>query len=102
MSGGAFNYKQYELGYIADHIEQIIYDYDNDKMNSWDRPVRDTYTKPEIDTFRQAVYFIRKAQIYAHRIDWLISGDDGTDSFFSRLENDLKDLDNSRQEQENT
>jgi hypothetical protein len=32
------------------------------------------------------------AQIYAQRIDWLISGDDGEDSFRERLKEDLEKL----------
>ena len=29
------------------------------------------------------------AQIYTQRLDWLFSGDDGEDSFFERLEEEL-------------
>lgn len=92
MSGGYFDYKQYQLGYIADAIEQVIIDYREDKEDSWGGKVRDRYTEAEIEKFQEAVYFIEKAQIYAHRIDWLLSGDDGTDSFFRRLEEELKVL----------
>lgn len=31
MSGGYFDYKQYELDTIADSIEQVIIDYENKK-----------------------------------------------------------------------
>lgn len=92
MSGGYFDYKQYQLGYIADAIEQVIIDYREDKENSYGDKIRDRYTEAEIEKFQEAVYFIEKAQIYAHRIDWLLSGDDGTDSFFRRLEQELKEL----------
>lgn len=92
MSGGYFDYKQYQLGYIADAIEQVIIDYREDKEDSYGDKIRDRYTEAEIEKFQEAVYFIEKAQIYAHRIDWLLSGDDGTDSFFRRLEEELKVL----------
>lgn len=92
MSGGYFDYKQYQLGYIADAIEQVIIDYREDKEDSYGDKIRDRYTEAEIEKFQEAVYFIEKAQIYAHRIDWLLSGDDGTDSFFRRLEQELKVL----------
>lgn len=92
MSGGHFDYKQYQLGYIADAIEQVIIDYREDKEDSYGDKIRDRYTEAEIEKFQEAVYFIEKAQIYAHRIDWLLSGDDGTDSFFRRLEEELKVL----------
>jgi hypothetical protein len=32
------------------------------------------------------------AEIYAQRIDWLLSGDDGEDSFRKRLKEDLERL----------
>jgi hypothetical protein len=32
------------------------------------------------------------AEIYAQRIDWLLSGDDGEDSFRERLKEDLEKL----------
>lgn len=93
MSGGHFDYKQYQLGYIADSIEQVIIDYREDKIDDWGDKVRDRYTEAEIEKFQEAVYFIEKAQVYAQRIDWLLSGDDGSDSFFRRLEQELKELD---------
>jgi len=32
---------------------------------------------------------LRKAAIYAQRIDWLLSGDDGEESFLERLKEEL-------------
>jgi len=39
---------------------------------------------------------LRKAEIYAQRIDWLVSGDDGNDTFLKRLEEDLNKLENEK------
>ena len=33
MSGGHFNYKQYEIGYIADEVEQLIITNDSTETN---------------------------------------------------------------------
>ena len=33
--------------------------------------------------------YINLAGIYTQRLDWLFSGDDGEDSFFERLEEEL-------------
>lgn len=93
MSGGYFDYKQYQLGYISDSIETIVRKYDEDGEDSYGDKIRTRYSSHEIDVFRQAIFFIRKAQVYAHRIDWLLSGDDSAESFFARLGEDLKDLD---------
>ena len=33
--------------------------------------------------------YLNLAEIYTQRLDWLFSGDDGEDSFFKRLEEEL-------------
>ena len=50
------------------------------------------YTEETIQIFRDAVKVLRKAAIYANRIDWLLSGDDGEDNLKERLEKELKEL----------
>ena len=99
MSGGHLcNYKQYELAYIADAIEHIIITNGKPKrpedMYSWDEEdtVYANYSPKEIQKFQEAILALRVAQVYAHRVDWLVSGDDGPGSFFSRLEEDLKEV----------
>jgi hypothetical protein len=105
MSGGAFDYKQYELRYIAGQIEQTIVRNGLEKTKEelkeegWEDP--DWYEKyPEdkfyykypddvIEKMKEGVEILKKAEIYAQRIDWLLSGDDGEESFLSRLEEDL-------------
>jgi hypothetical protein len=78
MSGGHFDYAQYKIGDIADSIEQLI---------SKDEDGR--YTEETIVQFCTALWLLRRAQIYAQRIDWLVSCDDGEDSFHKRLAFDL-------------
>jgi len=110
MSGGAFNYDQYKIGYIVDEIEHEIRKNGKAKTQreldeeQWRDP--DWYEKyPEdkfhykhpddvIEAFKKAVEILRVAQIYAHRIDWYLSGDDGEESFITRLEEDLNKLKN--------
>lgn len=79
MSGGAFNYNDYHITGIADHIEELIRD-NEDKSE---------YSEATIQRFREAVKLLREAGVYVHRIDWLVSGDDGEDTFHKRLERDL-------------
>ena len=50
------------------------------------------YTEETIQIFKDAVKTLRKAAIYAQRIDWLLSGDDGEDNLKERLEKELKEL----------
>jgi len=112
MSGGHFDYDQYKIGYIADSIEKLIENNGREKTKEelkdegWRDP--DWYKKyPEdlfhckypdevIEEFKKGVELLRKAQIYAHRIDWLVSGDDGEESFLRRLKEDLEGLENKK------
>jgi len=83
MSGGHFDYDQYKIGYIADSIEQVIID---------DKDCERPYSDEVISRFREGIRALRIAQVYAQRIDWLLSGDDGDESFLERLEDDLAEL----------
>lgn len=108
MSGGHFEYSQYKIGEIADDIQHEI---DNNgraltreelKECSWrddeyyekhpeDKFYRE-YPKEVLDKFKEAVNHLRKAHIYAQRVDWLLSGDDGEESFLRRLKEELDEL----------
>lgn len=55
-------------------------------------PYYPDYTPETLAEFRKGVEILKRASVYAQRIDWLISGDDGEESFHKRLEEDLKGL----------
>lgn len=40
--------------------------------------------------------YLNLAGIYTQRLDWLFSGDDGEDSFFERLEEELEKCERER------
>ena len=82
MSGGAFNYNDYHITGIADQIEEFIRDNEDNQV----------YSEATIQRFREAVKLLREAGVYVHRIDWLVSCDDGEESFHKRLERDLERL----------
>lgn len=92
MSGGHFDYKQYNIGYIADAIEDLILKNKDESKDYWGDTVGRFYSDETIEKFKTAVMQLRLAQIYAHRIDWLVSGDDSEDSFHRRLANELAAL----------
>lgn len=79
MSGGYFEYAQYDIAYIADAIEDVA---DRNQFNH-------TYSPEIIERFRLAVDTLRRAQAMAHRIDWLLSDDDGPESFLARWDEEL-------------
>jgi hypothetical protein len=84
MSGGHFNYKQFELQKLADGIEQLALE---NATQDWDEP----YSPETIAEFNEAVRLLRRAYIYVQRIDWLVSCDDNEATFNKRLHAQLKD-----------
>ena len=85
MSGGHFDYNQYKIGYIADEVEQLIErngkEIPKEYRDDWSGTNYYEYPPEVIEKFKEGVEILRKAQIYAQRIDWLVSGDDGNESF---------------------
>jgi hypothetical protein len=51
------------------------------------------YPDEVIEKMKEGIEALKRAQIYAQRIDWLLSGDDGEESFLRRLEEELNELD---------
>jgi hypothetical protein len=108
MSGGAFEYNQYKIGYIADQIEEVIVKNGVEKTpeelkdESWRDPEwyekypedKFHYKYPDevIEKMKEAVKALKIAQEYAQRVDWLLSGDDGEESFLRRLDENLKKI----------
>jgi len=92
MSGGHFDYDQYKLGNIADTIQEIIHNNDSEEINEWGDTLGRGYSAETILEFRDAISHLRLAQIYAHEIDWLLSGDTGEERFHVRLNKDIKSL----------
>jgi hypothetical protein len=79
MSGGHFGYRQGAIVDIADSIDDEIYG--------------NKFTDPNTVTlFQDAVKALRLAHVYANRIDWFLSGDDGEETLHKRLAHDLHRL----------
>lgn len=93
MSGGAFDYDQYKIGQISDIIKDYIYHNSSDELDEYGYRKYPKYSEETIKQFKTAVTLLNTAQIYAHRIDWLISDDDGEESFHKRLKDDLVQMD---------
>lgn len=92
MSGGEFDHQQYKISQIADDIEGYILKNDDKTLNDWGDTNGRGYTEETIQEFKLAVWYLRQAFVYTQRVDWLISGDDGEETFHSRLASDLKNL----------
>ena len=104
MSGGHFDYKQYEIDMIADSIQheldiqgkelpEDIQWYSKEWYNEHPEDRFYTTYSPQVqEVMRTAVKNLKEAAIYAQRIDWFLSGDDGEESLIKRLSKDLEKL----------
>jgi len=103
MSGGKFDYKQFHIQQIADDIQSELDNQGKEKSKEeqWmsneyyekhpEKRFQITYPKEIQDKMKEAVKALEIAHVYAQRVDWYLSGDDGDDSFLSRLKDELKD-----------
>lgn len=108
MSGGHWDYIQYRFTDVAKDIENLIEKNGQPKTeedlkeetwhdSGWfDKYPEDKfhYKYPEevIEEFKKGAEIIKLAQIYMQRLDWLLSGDDGEESFIERLKQDKEKL----------
>lgn len=113
MSGGHFDYEQYHIQDIIDSIERYLDGAEIDDpeyyiknyfmdpqspeanyIREHGRTIPNTYEFGEetLKEFRKGLEVLKKAYVYSQRIDWLLSGDDGEDSFHERLKEELNEL----------
>lgn len=86
MSGGRFEYQQYRINDIAETIKEDITRLENNpEYLEW---VEDK--EYLILTMKQAYVTLLSAYTYSQGLDWLLSGDDGEESFKQRLEEDMR------------
>ncbi len=113
------SYNQHAIDDIADRIEDYLYghelddseigecitdlDLDDNKGVAYildhhhTLPNRYGYRFGTLRQLKRAVKSLRKAAVYAQRVDWLLSGDDSEETFMQRLFTDLKDVAKGRQ-----
>ena len=100
MSGGHFDYYQYHIREIAESIQEELdkqgqaipksslrYGYSDQEQLFYEK-----YSPKVQERFIEAVKALKTAYVYAQRIDWFLSGNDGEESFLKRLENELNEL----------
>ena len=92
MSGGYFEYNQWKVEELAEDIDRAIarstrlLDNPPDK-NDYEHCY--VYTPETLAKFTEARDTLRRAAKMAQRVDWLLSGDDGEDSFHKRWEEEV-------------
>jgi len=90
MSGGYFNYDQNKIEQIADDIERVIRDNDSEEKNEWGERIGYGFSPQVIERFEEAIYTLRQAAEMAQRVDWLLSWDDGEQSFLRRWDEEVR------------
>ena len=90
MSGGHFDYQQYRLEDIATTIDELIGTNDDHRLDEYGNTKGHGYTPKTIARFREAAHTLRRARDMAQRVDWLVSGDDGEDSFHERWSKEVR------------
>jgi len=104
MSGGYFEYNQYQINDIVDTIERELNKQGKEKPKDELYSGEEYYEKypgelfyttypPEIqEKMKEGIKILKMAYIYTQRIDWFLSGDDGEENFLLRLQKELNDL----------
>ena len=79
MSGGYFDYLQYQIQSVADSLESV----------TLDTEVLNRYSPETLESFHSALACIRNARVYTHAIDYLLSCDFSEDSYHNYLKENL-------------
>lgn len=92
MSGGYFDYAQYHIDDIACALDKVIVNNCSEESDKWGDRKWPELTPETIHEFKKGLNALKIAAIYANRIDWLLSCDDGEDSFHQRLNEELQKI----------
>lgn len=82
MSGGEFYYLQFRIAECADEVMKQI-----EKHKYGDEDIV-KYTEQTLERFKECSDTLEKAGKMLQRVDWLVSCDDGEESFNERWEED--------------
>lgn len=80
MSGGFFDYYESRISEYAEKLGVEI------------KYSKNRYAKGTIKEFQKCLKYMQLAELYMHHVDWLLSGDNGEDSFHKYLAEDLAKL----------
>ena len=88
MSGGHFDYNQHRVREIAEDIDRLVARHYEDE---WSEAYNYGFRPEIIERFKEASHTLNQAADMAQRVDWLVSGDDGQDSFMRRWDKEVRD-----------
>lgn len=79
-----------DIKYDINEVIKCIYFKGNEEVYPYG------YSSNTLEEFKKGIDAINKATVYINRIDWLLSGDDGEDTFHERLKEDLEEYEKSK------
>ena len=86
MSGGYYSHTDYTVGEFADSLRKAI------AKTRRKEEYYDYYSDDFLNEMITAYNMARELKLRLHRIDWVLSGDDGEDNYFKRLPNEMLDI----------
>jgi hypothetical protein len=97
MSGGTWDYIQYRFRDIGDDIDRLVAENESKELNDWGEVKGHHYNPATIEKLKIAASHVRETAIMLQRVDYLLAGDDGEESFNSRWDEDLEELNEQKQ-----
>ena len=97
MSGGHFDYKQYQIQYIIDELKELL-----NKIETPEKCCEEesngvgcecyNLSDAVIKDIKNLIPLLKEAKIKVNRLDYLLCEDDSEDTYFERLKEELKTL----------
>lgn len=81
MSGGTFDYKQHHIKDIIEKIEE--------RMTQYPENVKFVLS--------EGLHALKRAYIFAKRIDWFLAGDDGEEDLYRKLFIEIGELESNNE-----
>ena len=91
MSGGYFDYKQYEIDGIIRSIRKVIAKNDSNEKDEFGYVIGSHYSVETIKKLQETVNTLARAATMAQRVDYLLEGDDNEESFRERWDEELNE-----------
>lgn len=105
MSGGSMDYAFTHIYSAAEQVEQYRREMRDKDLEDFKFDADRMQITPEVlksrvvAAFNEAVRALKIAEVYARRVEWLTSDDDGYDSFLKRIDEDLAKALSEQEEQ---
>jgi len=91
MSGGHFDYFQFRIRDRASELDEMIHRCQTAEEDEYG--YKPDYSPETLEKFAECAATMRKAAEMLHRVDWLVSGDNGEVTFHELWEKNVNQCD---------